>query len=150
MNPQYVIISSVMLIVILYITFFSVKPFTPYEEENIFSHMYTYEGFDLIPSTNEYNMNSNGKDDANKSVLLKNADNAECKKVFGLDGLFCSPNAKSEKVDIFSDVKGDSTCYGNSSGLSNSKGGLCLDANQLNLLRTRGGNQSGAQAEIGH
>jgi hypothetical protein len=112
--------------------------------------MYPYEGFGPIDHSTEYTLKSTGKDDSYKSFLINNTNTTDCKKVYGLDGLFCSPNAKSEKVDIFSDVKGDPTCYKNSSGLSNSKGALCLDATHLNLLRTRGGNQSGVQAEIGH
>lgn len=149
MNPQYVIISSAILLFIFFITIFSSKSFTPYDEKTVFSHMYPYEGFGPIDKSTEYTLNSTGKGDSYKSFLI-NSDTTDCKKVYGLDGLFCSPNAKSEKVDIFSDVKGELTCSGKSSGLSNSRGGLCLDATQLNLLRTRGGNQSGLPAEIGH
>jgi hypothetical protein len=135
MNPQNLIIASVLIFFIFFITVFSTKSFTPYDEKTIFSHMYPYEGFEQI-------FNSTGKD--------VNNDSNECKKVYGLDGLFCSPNAKSEKVDVFSDAKGELTCSGKSSGLSNSKGGLCLDAKQLELLRTRGGNQSGLPSQIGN
>lgn len=149
MNPQYVIISSVIILFIFFITIFSSKSFTPYDEKNVFSHMYPYEGFDLFNDKTEYTLNTTGKDDSLKSFLM-DGDTTDCKKVYGLDGLFCSPNAKSEKIDIFSDVKSDPTCSGNSSGLSNSKGALCLDATQLNLLRTRGGNQSGLPSQIGN
>jgi hypothetical protein len=149
MNPQYVIISSVILLFIFFITIFSSKSFTPYDEKNIFSHMYPYEGFEPIHHATEYTLNSTGKDDTLKSFLI-NSDNAECKKVYGLDGLFCSPNAKSEVVSIFSDVKGDPSCKKNSSGLSNSRGALCLDETHINLLRTRGGNQTGLPVQIGN
>lgn len=149
MNPQYVIISGVILLFIFFITIFSSKSFTPYDEKTVFSHMYPYEGFEPVHNKTGYTLNSTGKDDSLSSYLI-NSDNADCKKVYGLDGLFCSPNAKSEKLDIFSDVKNDPTCSGNSSGLSNSKGALCLDAAQLNLLRTRGGNQSGLPSQIGN
>ena len=151
-NTQYVIVASVILIFIFFITFFSVKPFTPYDEKTVFSHMYPYEGFEQIHHATPYSLNSTGKDDSMKSFLIngdKDANN--CKKVYGLDGLFCSPNStKDQKVDIYSEAKGDPSCYGKSSGLSNSKGSLCLDKNQLNLLLTRGGNQTGAQAQIGN
>jgi hypothetical protein len=149
LNPQYAIISSVILLFIFFITIFSSKSFTPYDEKTVFSHMYPYEGFDLFNDKTEYTLNTTGKDDSLKSYLI-DSDVTDCKKVYGLDGLFCSPNAKSEKIDIFSDVKSGPTCSGNSSGLSNSKGALCLDATQLNLLRTRGGNQSGLPSQIGN
>lgn len=149
MNTQYVIISSVILLFIFFITIFSSKSFTPYDEKTVFSHMYPYEGFEQFHRKTEYTLNSTGKDDSLKSFLI-NSDTTDCKKVYGLDGLFCSPNAKSEKIDIFSDIKSDPTCFGNSSGLSNSKGALCLDSTQLNLLRTRGGNQSGLPSQIGN
>jgi hypothetical protein len=152
MNPQYKIIAVVILIFIFFITFVSVKPFTPYDEQTVFSHMYPYEGFEQIQHNTPYTLNSTGKDDSMKSFLI-NGDNDvnNCKKVYGLDGLFCSPNStKDQKVDIYSEAKGDPSCYGKSSGLSNSKGSLCLDQNQLNLLITRGGNQTGQQAQIGN
>lgn len=149
MNPQYVIISCAILLFIFFITIFSSKSFTPYDEKTVFSYMYPYEGFEQFHRKTEYSLNSTGKDDTMKSFLI-GGDSTDCKKVYGLDGLFCSPNAKADKIDIFSDVKSDPTCSGNSSGLSNSKGALCLDATQLNLLKTRGGNQSGLPSQIGN
>jgi hypothetical protein len=155
MNPQYKIIAAVILIFIFFITFVSVKQFTPYDEYTIFSKNYPYEGFEQMHHATPYTLNSTQKDDSMKSYLINDANNSNdtnnCKKVYGLDGLFCSPNStKDQKVDIFSEAKGDLSCYGKSSGLSNSKGSLCLDQNQLNLLITRGGNQTGQQAQIGN
>jgi hypothetical protein len=149
MNPQYVIVSSVILLFIFFITIFSSKSFTPYDEKTVFSHMYPYEGFEQFHHKTEYTLNSTGKDDTMKSFLI-GGDSTDCKKVYGLDGLFCSPNAKIDKIDVFGDVKGDPTCSGKSSGLSNSKGALCLNSTQLNLLRTRGGNQAGLPSQIGN
>jgi hypothetical protein len=152
MNPQYTIIAGVILIFIFFITYVSVKPFTPYDEKTVFSHMYPYEGFEQFHHKTEYTLNSTGKDDSMKSFLINGDNDANnCKKVYGLDGLFCSPNATNDQhIDIYSEAKGDPSCYGKSSGLSNSKGSLCLDKNQLNLLVTRGGNQTGAQSQIGN
>ena len=152
MNTEYKIIAAVILIFIFFITFVSVKPFTPYDEETIFSRMYPYEGFEQFHQNAPYTLKSTNNDDSMKSFLIngdKDANN--CKKVYGLDGLFCSPNStKDQRVDIYSEAKGDTSCYGKSSGLSNSKGSLCLDQNQMNLLITRGGNQTGQQAQIGN
>jgi len=152
MNPQYTIIASVILIFIFFITYFSVKPFTPYDETTIFSKNYEYEGFDAIHHATPYTLNSTNNDDNMKSFLINaDSDVNSCKKVYGLDGLFCSPNAtNSQHVDVYSEAKGDPSCFGKSSGLSNSKGSLCLDQNQVNLLLTRGGNQTGPQSQIGN
>jgi len=74
---------------------------------------------------------------------------AECSKVHGFNGLFCKPYAADKNIDPFSSVQGSTDCIGKSSGLSNSTGGLCLDSNLSNMLKTRGGNQTGADMQIG-
>lgn len=53
----------------------------------------------------------------------------------------------SEKPsDVFSSAKGNQSC---SSGLTNSMGALCLSEEQLYLLRSRGGNSTGRDSQIG-
>lgn len=53
----------------------------------------------------------------------------------------------SEKLsDVFSSAKGNQSC---SSGLTNSMGALCLSEEQLYLLRSRGGNSTGRDSQIG-
>ena len=74
----------------------------------------------------------------------------ECSKIFGFDGLYCNPAASNKNVDVYSQAKGDASCFGKSSGLSNSKGSLCLDNTQMALLSTRGGNATGRDSQIGH
>jgi hypothetical protein len=53
-----------------------------------------------------------------------------------------------ESSDIFSESPSSLTC--SSGGLSNSGGGLCLSKDQQMMLRTRGGNSSTGEAQIGN
>ena len=52
-------------------------------------------------------------------------------------------------LDQFSSAVGSAECAGKSSGLSNSKGPLCLSDDQKRLLQTRGGNATGMDSQIG-
>jgi hypothetical protein len=61
-----------------------------------------------------------------------------CKKVHGFKDLQCCPNSGFKTVDKFAFTKSTKGCPG--IGLFNSKGNLCLDDNQIKLLKTRGGN----------
>jgi len=76
-------------------------------------------------------------------------DNSQCKKVNGFPGygVFCTPYTQSEKIDIYSEAKGDVSCE--SMGLYNSKGPLCLDDNMKRMLQTRGANAKGGFGQIG-
>ena len=60
-----------------------------------------------------------------------------------MKGLF-GPQSLQPKIDVYSDATGslDQQCADKSNGMSNSKGYLCLDQSQLQLLKTRGGNQT--------
>jgi hypothetical protein len=107
----------------------------PYSEDTIFTQQFPYEGFSNY---------SNTTDSTNTDSKV-----SECTKVYGFDGLFCKPYVADNSLDKFSEVKGDPSCFGKSSGLSNSMGSLCLDNNLSEMLRTRGGNQTGASMEIG-
>jgi hypothetical protein len=72
-----------------------------------------------------------------------------CKKVHGMNGLFCSPlSSDVDNLDKFADAEGKLNCTDNS-GLSNSKGGLCLTDDHKRLLTTRGGNSTGGNAPDG-
>jgi hypothetical protein len=64
-------------------------------------------------------------------------------------GLESSPYVNEKSLDVFSGTPGSINCDGISSNLSNSKGGLCLSDKQQTLLRTRGGNASGGNFQIG-
>ena len=76
-------------------------------------------------------------------------DSSQCKKVDGFPGygVFCTPYSQSEKLDIYSEAKGDINCE--NLGLYNSRGPLCLDANMKRMLQTRGANAQGGFGQIG-
>ena len=76
-------------------------------------------------------------------------DSSQCKKVNGFSkhGVFCTPYTQSEKIDIYSEAKGDLNCE--NLGLYNSKGPLCLDDNMKRMLQTRGANAQGGFGQIG-
>ncbi len=52
-------------------------------------------------------------------------------------------------LDLFSNSNGNVDCIMKSSGLSNSKGGLCLSPDLIYLLQTRGGNSTTGDSQIG-
>jgi hypothetical protein len=73
----------------------------------------------------------------------------EPKKVEGFQGLQPSPYENERTIDPFGQTPGSLECDSRSSGLHNSRGGLCLTKEQLNLLKTRGGNSTGGDFQIG-
>jgi len=117
----------------------------PYSENSLFSKNYPYEGFSEL----EYTTNADHKPMDSVSPNIASAAPMECAKVYGFDGLYCKPYVADNKIDVFSGVVGKPSCTGSSSGLSNSMGGLCLDESQKQLLKTRGGNATGADSKIG-
>jgi hypothetical protein len=114
----------------------------PYSPDTVFTKQFPYEGFTNIEYSNN-NSNNSQSDSAVDNKLISGQNAGDCKKVYGFDGLFCKPYTPDAKVDKFSDAKGDASCFGQSSGLSNSKGSLCLGSDLTYLLQTRGGNQTG-------
>lgn len=60
-----------------------------------------------------------------------------------------SYNYSDNKLDVFSGTQGRLDCASISSNLTNSQGPLCLNNAQIGLLKTRGGNASGGDAQIG-
>jgi hypothetical protein len=82
---------------------------------------------------------------------LPQSNSEEKQKVEGFQGLLSSPysNAANQTMDPFWNNDASPECISKSSGLFNSKGGLCLSSQQTNLLKTRGGNASGGESQIG-
>jgi len=65
----------------------------------------------------------------------------------GYAGIQSSPDSVFASIDIYSQASGSHECSG--STLTNSMGPLCLNSEQTRLLRTRGGNLSGGDSQIG-
>lgn len=145
-NSINIIISVIFFAVIVSILMVSSTIVQPYSPESIFSKEFPYEGFS---NYNYSNTNGSSNKDSEINNFLMNNNTIECNKLHGFDGLFCKPYMADKNIDKFSEVKGDPSCFGKSSGLSNSLGSLCLDEKLYNALRTRGGNQTGANMQIG-
>jgi hypothetical protein len=107
--------------------------------------------FQMSPYALEYTNVSQPNQATDDLYALRNIkpDNSQCKKVSGFPGygVFCTPYTESEKVDIYSEAKGDLKCQ--DLGLYNSMGPLCLDANMKRMLQTRGMNAEGGFGQIG-
>jgi hypothetical protein len=141
-----IIISVIVISVIIISMMSSCSKVRPYSPDTIFSHEYPYEGF---ANLDYLNTDSKNNDLMVNKHLMANQNASDCKKVNGFSGLFCKPGLADNKIDRFSGTKGDSKCFGKSSGLSNSTGSLCLDNELATLLQTRGGNQTGGPDKIG-
>jgi hypothetical protein len=143
-----IVISVIVVSVLIVSILCSCSTVLPYSPESLFTRQYPYEGFHGM-SISYTNNDSKQSDSGITSFLLNEPNRFDCKKVHGIDGLFCKPDSAPSKLDKFSDVKGDSKCDGQSSGLSNSKGGLCLGSDLTRLLQTRGGNQTSGPDQYG-
>jgi hypothetical protein len=144
-----IIVSVVVVSAIIISLLCSCSNVRPYSKDNVFAHEFPYEGFSGM-SSNYTNNDPKASDSGITKFLINNPNGFDCKKVHGFDGLFCKPDAADNKIDKFSEVDGDPKCFGQSSGLSNSKGSLCLGNDLTRMLQTRGGNQTGGPDQYGH
>jgi hypothetical protein len=121
---------------------------SPYYADTIFQKHSNFENF--ANNTNDLDYSSkedNAAMDTYKPFLISTPA-AECKTMYGFTGLFCGPTTAGNPIDKFGNTEGKLDCKDNS-GLSNSKGGLCLSDEQKRLLSTRGGNITNRNSEIG-
>ena len=86
----------------------------------------------------------NAVDIKDRHLIDSTASQPTDQRVPKMKGLF-GPDDKDKVLDSYSRAKGglSEDCMMRSSGLSNSQGYLCLDDKQIEMLKTRGGNQSG-------
>ena len=141
MNTQYVILGAVLVLVILLTISCACSEYKPYSPSEIFSKNFAYEGFEG---------GEMGGDEPSMMNEEKEMDEEEeGKATEGFQGLQSSPYVDEKPIDVFSSVKGSLECGKNSSNLHNSRGGLCLSTEQLNLLKTRGMNSTGGDFQIG-
>ena len=127
------ILFTTLIVLLLITTFASCTDVVPYSREGIFTNMYPYEGF------TEYTTypDNNSKDSYTRYDIVKSNDN----QYMGSNGLLSSPDATATNPnDIYSQSVGEPSCR--SYGLSNSRGFLCLNDEQVRLLTTRGGNST--------
>jgi len=136
-RSEYIFLLSIFLGIIVISTIIEIYngSYLPYIKTNIFqNYQHIYEGYsslipnDVINSSQSLNTQANGMNPS-KSTLLS------------------APYNETQKIDVFSNTAGSLTCAG--SGYSNSGGALCLTPEQINLLKTRGGNSTGGDSQIG-
>jgi hypothetical protein len=145
-NPPYLLIAVIFIVVILYSAFVSSNPMVP-TSGPFHPTIRPYEGFHSRSKPLEYSTSVGQHTIDSHTSHLMNQTTNDCRKIGGFDGLICSPEVPEHKIDIFSHAQGSLECTG--SGLTNSKGSLCLDKTMTDLLMTRGGNSTGRDSEIG-
>jgi len=106
---------------------------------SIYLFGYTWEGFKGGVEYSAYPSNSN-IDTYTGALVDQTKNNSDCKRVWGYNGLFCSPETGDKLFDPFFGSGSSMTCEG--SGITKSGGNVCLNAEQRRLLTTRGGNSS--------
>lgn len=147
MKKDILTISALFLVIIFLAVWFSTTPaYVPYSS-TIFSKQAAFEGF----STQEYSKSSdNSAIDSSVSDYLFQSVSSGPKIVSGFrrDGVFNAPDvAVKEKLDIYSDAKGDINAEGY--GYYNSMGSLVLDEKMKKMLTTRGMNSTGSSSQVG-
>jgi hypothetical protein len=138
---------AIFIFVIVSSLFVTCNSASPYYMDTIFQKFSKFESFS--PASIDYSSRDNNSPmDTYKQYLIQTPP-AECTKIYGFNGLFCKPGHAGDHLDMFAGTEGKLDCTENS-GLSNSKGGLCLSPEQKRLLATRGGNITLRNDEIGH
>lgn len=158
---QVLLLGFILFIVIL-VSLTTVSSPLPYSPDSLFPHYYSYEGLTPMPGNDTLTPPLTGESTTRKrseegqqnmnsppagSPELPPMANTLGVKTEGFQGLLSSPYGAEAPLDIYSQYKGDNKCV--PTAYSNSKGYLCLDDKGLNLLKTRGGNQTSTPAQFG-
>jgi hypothetical protein len=147
------LLSMVILVIVITITLWSsCNSYSPYSRASgLVGHPFEgFHGSRLNPKPYGYTTYPCNKaiDSMDHRMISDASATQNCKKVAGFHGLHCSDNTPFTEMDIYSLASGG--CDGKtSSGLSNSRGYLCLDQNQMQQLKTRGGNAGSCDSQIG-
>jgi len=143
-SSEYVFVIIAFVVIIGLTSCCAAKGVVPFYQDSIFTHQYPYEPYaNMLETPAKYTPEviSQSSGATQNSVTYKN--------VRGFDGIFPSPSSEEPNIDLFNDLEGNSRCVNQSSGLSNSKGPLCLTSELKQQLLTRGGNLTGADSQIG-
>ncbi len=143
-RSDYIFLLSLFLgiIVISVITEMYNDSYLPYKSQNIFNNReHLYEGYSSILQSQSTNpvqpVNIQTPIPESKPIHM---DSSKSNMIYSLYN-------EVSKPDIFVNSKGSLKCSG--SGYSNSEGPLCLSSEQITLLKTRGGNSTGDNSQIG-
>lgn len=149
-----IIVLIAVVIIAIHMTARSVMPYSPsgpYVNQTAFEGFYGKDANPKVLKYSTYPDNAAIDQRVQNDIVQTPITDTTFQRLWGFDGLFGSSNANDNNVDIYSTAPGsmDQQCMNNSNGMSNSKGYLCLDPNQIKLLKSRGGNQTTAQSQIG-
>ena len=143
-------LTLIVLILVIVLTMCnSCTKYVPYSGSSLYRNQTAYEGFRSNPETYSTYPNNAAVDTMENKTITTSPVNSTCVKIFGFDGLQCSPTFNDNNLDIYSTAKGDASCLYQGSGMSNSMGTLCLSGDMTKMLQTRGGNQTGSPALVG-
>jgi hypothetical protein len=138
--PTFVLLLCIIGLAMVFTIYGSYRSVNHYPEMRLTNAYESFQNNSLgYASTNETIGGGVGANDAVNSAI---ASTDGCKKVAGFQGIYCGATQEpGNPVDIFSTAEGSPNCV--SMGYSNSRGYLCMDAAQKQLLTSRGGNASG-------
>ena len=143
-------VTAVVLVLVIVLTIGnSCTKYVPYSASSLYRNQSAYEGFQTKPVGYSTYPDNVSIDSMNSKSIEQPSVASTCMKIFGFDGLQCSPNFNDNNLDIYSKAKGDASCLYKGSGLSNSMGTLCLSPDMTKLLQSRGGNQTGSPGLVG-
>lgn len=149
-----VIIAIVVLVIVAILAVaVSGKGFVPYDPRTIYTNSSSFEGFQS-QNQNHTSYSTYPDNVAVDQLVSRNITDTPKQypyPVWSVGGIFPQASATEPKLDAFGGAQGNlsTQCQNTSSGLSNSMGYLCLNQNQLNLMTTRGGNQTGCASQVG-
>lgn len=156
---QVLLLGFILFIVIL-ISLTTVTSPMPYSPESLFPRYYSYEGLTPMPdgistappltgisTTRKRSEEGQQNMDGTAPEMPADANILGGVKTEGFQGLLSSPYGVDKPLDIYSQYKGGDKCV--PTAYSNSTGYLCMDEKGLNLLKTRGGNQTSTPYQVG-
>lgn len=143
-------LTLIVLILVIVLTMCnSCTKYVPYSGSSLYRNQTAYEGFQAKRVGYSTYPDNISVDSMNSKDITPTTVANTCVKIFGFDGLQCSPTFNDNNLDIYSTAKGDASCLYQGSGMSNSMGTLCLSGDMTKMLQTRGGNQTGGPALVG-
>lgn len=127
MNGEFIFVGIIFILIMFVSTYGSSKNYVPYSFSPSTLPMYAYEGFDnLNPLPVDPQKQTDTTYDIPRTELLSGS----------------SLSNPATIMNPISNLSGSADCIGNSSGLTNSLGGVCLDSATIQQIKTRGNNFS--------
>jgi hypothetical protein len=130
MNGEFIFVGIIFILIMFVSTYGSSKNVVPYSFSSSKLSLYPYEGFsgdqDLTPLSIDPQKQTDTSYDIPRSEILSGS----------------SLSHSSSIIDPISKLPGSASCIGNSAGLTNSLGGICLDPATIQQIKTRGNNFS--------